>query len=202
MAQTVAPTTFGLDAHGGHGFESVPMSFLLSTPHLFSLSFPVPLFTELSIKGKSPKINLKKKKNPAGPNQNPRRSLQHPTPEPTPTSDPFQQGLGTNPRTRPQHTDLTPTHEPSHSSVQSPTIPSPAISYISESFQLSPSIRSTSCVSTNNTVGLYTSPHCYDWKWSLLVGIEVFSHFSLSQHSSNVQIAFFFVFHVFLVKSK
>ena len=63
MAQAVAPTTFGLDAHGGHGFESGPMSFLLSTPQLFSLSFPVPLFTALSIKGtKSPKINLKKKK--------------------------------------------------------------------------------------------------------------------------------------------
>ena len=52
VAQTVAPTTFGLDAHGGHRFESSLMSFLLSTPHLFSLSFPVPLFTELSIKGK------------------------------------------------------------------------------------------------------------------------------------------------------
>ena len=59
VAQAVAPTTFGLDAHGGHGFESGPMSFLLSTPQLFSLSFPVPLFTALSIKGtKSPKINL------------------------------------------------------------------------------------------------------------------------------------------------
>ena len=59
VAQTVAPTTFGLDAHGGHGFESGPMSFLLSTPQLFSLSFPVPLFTALSIKGtKSPKINI------------------------------------------------------------------------------------------------------------------------------------------------
>ena len=57
--QTVALTTFGLDAHGGDGFESGPMSFLLSTPHLFSLSFPVPLFTDLSIKGiKSPKTNL------------------------------------------------------------------------------------------------------------------------------------------------
>ena len=56
VAQAVAPTTFGLDAHGGHGFESDPMSFLLSTPQLFSLSFPVPLFTKLSIK--SPKINL------------------------------------------------------------------------------------------------------------------------------------------------
>ena len=56
VAQAVAPTTFGLDAHGGHGFESGPMSFLLSTPQLFSLSFPVPLFTALSIKGtKSPK---------------------------------------------------------------------------------------------------------------------------------------------------
>src|SRR4029434_10410426 len=51
VAQTVAPTIFGLDAHGGHRFESGPMSFLLSTPHLFSLSFPVPLFTNLSIKG-------------------------------------------------------------------------------------------------------------------------------------------------------
>ena len=61
MAQAVAPTTFGLDAHGGHGFESE--SFLLSTPQLFSLSFHVTLFTALLIKGtKSPKINLKKKK--------------------------------------------------------------------------------------------------------------------------------------------
>ena len=59
MAQAVAPTTFGLDAHGGHGFESGPMSFLLSTPQLFSLSFPVPLFTKTI--DKSPKINLKKK---------------------------------------------------------------------------------------------------------------------------------------------
>ena len=59
VAQTVAQTTFGLDTHKGHGFESGPMSFLLSPPHLFSLSFPVPLFTDLSIKGK---INLKKKK--------------------------------------------------------------------------------------------------------------------------------------------
>ena len=58
VAQTVAPTTFRLDAHGGHGFDSGPMSFLLSTPHLFSLSFPVPLFTDLLIKGlKSPKTN-------------------------------------------------------------------------------------------------------------------------------------------------
>src|SRR4029434_348715 len=57
VAQAVAPTTFGLEAHGGHGFESGPMSFLLSTPQLFSLSFPVPLLTALSIKGtKSPKI--------------------------------------------------------------------------------------------------------------------------------------------------
>ena len=45
VAQAVAPTTFGLDAHGGHGFESSPMSFLLSTPQLFSLSFPVQLCT-------------------------------------------------------------------------------------------------------------------------------------------------------------
>ena len=51
VPQAVAPTTFGLDAHGGRGFESGPMSFLLSTPHLFSLSFPVPLFTAPSIKG-------------------------------------------------------------------------------------------------------------------------------------------------------
>ena len=58
VAQTVAPTTFRLDAHGGHRFKSGPMSFLLSTPHLFSLSFPVPLFTDLLIKGlKSPKTN-------------------------------------------------------------------------------------------------------------------------------------------------
>src|SRR4029434_11012128 len=55
VAQPVAPTTFGLDAHGGHRFDSALMSFLLSTPRLFSLSFPVPLFTNLSIKGiKSP----------------------------------------------------------------------------------------------------------------------------------------------------
>src|SRR4029434_8358082 len=31
VAQAVAPTTFGLYAHGGHGFESSPMSFLLPT---------------------------------------------------------------------------------------------------------------------------------------------------------------------------
>ena len=43
-----SPTTFGLDAHGGHGFESE--SFLLSTPQLFSLSFHVTLFTALLIK--------------------------------------------------------------------------------------------------------------------------------------------------------
>ena len=62
VVQAVAPTTFGIDAHGGHGFESGPMSFLLSTPHLFSLSFPVPLFTDLSIKGiKAPKKKKKKK---------------------------------------------------------------------------------------------------------------------------------------------
>ena len=67
VAQAVAPTTFGLDAHGGHGFESGPMSFLLSTPHLFSLSYPVQLFTALLIKGKkSPKINLKKQKRITG----------------------------------------------------------------------------------------------------------------------------------------
>ena len=63
MAQAVAATAFKLDAHGVHGFEYGPMSIFLSTPQLFSLSFPVPLFTALSIKGtKSSKINLKKKK--------------------------------------------------------------------------------------------------------------------------------------------
>src|SRR4029434_10393344 len=55
---SVAPTTYGLDAHGGHRFESSPLSFLLSTPPLFSPSFPVPLFTAL----KSPKYIFKKKK--------------------------------------------------------------------------------------------------------------------------------------------
>ena len=43
---------FGGVDHGGHGFESGPLSFLLSTPHLFSISFPAPLFIALSIKGK------------------------------------------------------------------------------------------------------------------------------------------------------
>src|SRR4029434_1764620 len=45
VAQPVAPTTFGLDAHGGHRFDSGLMSFLLSTPRLFYLSFPVPLWS-------------------------------------------------------------------------------------------------------------------------------------------------------------
>ena len=54
VAQPVAPTTFGLDAHGGHRFDSGLMSFVLSSPRLFSLSFPVPLFTK-TIDKKPPK---------------------------------------------------------------------------------------------------------------------------------------------------
>src|SRR4029434_8326534 len=64
VAQAVAPTTFGHDARGGHGFESGPMSFLLSTPHLFSPShfLSKPSLSYL-IKGKKPKNkSLKKKK--------------------------------------------------------------------------------------------------------------------------------------------
>ena len=60
VAEAVAPTAYRLDAHGGHRFESGPLSFLLSTPHLFSLSFPVTLFTVLLIKGKkAPNKSLK-----------------------------------------------------------------------------------------------------------------------------------------------
>ena len=40
VAQPVAPTTFGLDAHGGHRFESGLMSFLLSPPLLPLISCP------------------------------------------------------------------------------------------------------------------------------------------------------------------
>src|SRR4029434_190096 len=56
VAQTVAPTTFWLDARG-------LMSFLLSTPHLFSLSFPASHFhSSLSTINKRQKKPQKKKK--------------------------------------------------------------------------------------------------------------------------------------------
>src|SRR4029434_165084 len=41
VAQAVAPTTFGLDAHGVHGFESDPMSFLLFLLSLSPISSPL-----------------------------------------------------------------------------------------------------------------------------------------------------------------